>query len=873
MVDNPRLNSKEMVAAYIASSRGRGVIVQPSVGFSRLGVRGGSTDSRPFLRLGSQGLNGLDMPGSNSPRVEQGVQTHATGADLVDQKRGSTAKRYSSESRRVGSLVAVRTSTSGQTDQGAAQQETNVVFKREPHVNSNGNGANEQTQREEVTADSGRPIISEETSHVGPLDRVKGSRVPHGHPRDQAADIPNASQDGDAHRAAEITLTQRTSSLLDLENGERTVAENKDAVGAAVVPDPFLARSDEQTVWASSGGDEPRRDDGSRRRRRTRSRQGREPQRSDAGSGVEPPRGRPPRAAGAEGPDDGEFLVPQGPVIFLDQAQIEAGNIRTSAATELLEYGYQTDFSEGVVDLGELQRLVNLRIVRARKHPTEDMWVVNYATDKNQLRQGITEYIPLAELSRGLIIDREGRIIARPFGQIQDLETSEELPPGRFTVADKLDGSLGITYWRGDTPYISTRGTFADNRGTIGYGTQTVQHYAEMLHDNPAGFQFDPRYTYLWEIIEPDKPHVVAYAERHVALLAIRDTRTGRDLPLPEESEVPFPVVTQYPELQTMDQIAEHVRSHPDAEGVVVLMDDGTRYRIKTDEWIQRDRMQRDIGIGVWQTTIWRELFAGSSPDDIIYRTPSKTREQVREYTEGLLRRFNELGTAEFRWNRIHPTNETDAVLTLSENPWMMTMYENLRSGIPLPEILNSFPPPLFLAAKEYADRLTRRFNYLGDRFTRRNWLAPNKEMRQSSEETSWGVLQKVIWKELYIGISLEEIIGNIPETRWEEARAYGEALVNKQRSMKGSQEARWQWLRPDEIAGRETLAEGTKYSVRLAVWRGLQSGLHLNDIIGDFPESRREFVQTYGEELLLRHQEIIEKNFIVQYPYNQIRP
>lgn len=838
MVDNPRLNGKEIAAAYMAGNRGRSVVLQPAVGFVRLGGEG-SKDPRTFSLLGSQGLS-APLPGSSRTKEGQALPPHASSPD----PSAHSAKRDSSGFGSGGSSEAVLSS--------APDQAANVLFTRAHHPDSSETGAGGQTHHDVGAAGSEQPFIRGEKF----LAESASGASHHDTPRSNGAGIAPA---------------QLASSRLDGETGEKTVATDRDtAASAAVVPARYASRPDAQTVWASAGGNEPKSGDGSGKRTRVRQRGG--PPRPDAGSGAVPPGEGPPAARGSEDPDGGEFLVPQGPVVFLDQAQIAAGNVRTPAATELLEYGYQTDFSEGVVDRGELQRLVNLRLVRARKHPTEELWVLNYS-ERNQERLGITESVPLAELSRGLIIDREGRIRARPFGQIQDIEAAGELPPGGFTATDKVDGSLGITYWRGDTPYVATRGTFADRRGTIGYATQTVQEYAETLHADPAGFQFDPRNTYLWEIIEPDKPHVVDYPEKQVVLLAIRDTRTGRDLPLPQQSEVPFPVVTQYPELQRREQIDEHLQSHPDSEGVVILMDDGKRYRIKTDEWIKRDRMQRDIDIGVWQTTVWKDFFEGSSIEDILYRTPARAREQVREYTEEMLRRFDRLGTEEFRWDRVHPTNETDSILTLSENPWMMTIYENLRAGTPLPEILNSFPPPLFLQATEYGERLMRRFNFLGSETTRMEWLVPLKETRESLEEASSTVLQKIIWKELYIGIPLEEVVGNIPEARREEARGYGEALAARQRSMKGSQESRWQWLRPERVAERAALEEGTEYSVQLTVWSGLRSGLRLGEIIGDFPESRRELVQAYGEELLRQYQEIIEKDFVAQYPYNQLRP
>src|SRR4051812_16154524 len=93
-------------------------------------------------------------------------------------------------------------------------------------------------------------------------------------------------------------------------------------------------------------------------------------------------------------------------------------------------------------------------------------------------RRGDTYFLTLACRSRGLIVDRDDNIIARPFGKFfnhgerlaaeelkslyaragKDGEGKQRLPP--VHVYDKVDGSLGILYWTSSGPMIATRGSF-----------------------------------------------------------------------------------------------------------------------------------------------------------------------------------------------------------------------------------------------------------------------------------------------------------------------------------------------------------------------------------------------------------------------------
>ena len=118
-----------------------------------------------------------------------------------------------------------------------------------------------------------------------------------------------------------------------------------------------------------------------------------------------------------------------------------------------------------------LQQCINDKLVSIQKHPEVDLFIYNY-TPKVQYEKLWNE---ITLQTRGLILDSEMNIIARPFGKFFNLEERQldEIPKESFEVYEKMDGSLGILYWLNNLPYIATRGSFTSEQSV---------HATEILH-------------------------------------------------------------------------------------------------------------------------------------------------------------------------------------------------------------------------------------------------------------------------------------------------------------------------------------------------------------------------------------------------------
>jgi len=73
-------------------------------------------------------------------------------------------------------------------------------------------------------------------------------------------------------------------------------------------------------------------------------------------------------------------------------------------------------------------------------------------------------------IARGLILDRENQqVIATPFPKFFNYgEMGIALPGEFFDVYEKMDGSLGITYYYQEHWYIATKGAFDSKQATWG---------------------------------------------------------------------------------------------------------------------------------------------------------------------------------------------------------------------------------------------------------------------------------------------------------------------------------------------------------------------------------------------------------------------
>lgn len=265
-------------------------------------------------------------------------------------------------------------------------------------------------------------------------------------------------------------------------------------------------------------------------------------------------------------------------------------------------------------DIDELNELVLNKYIKVKKHPEFDLYLYDYSV-KTQYERFWNEYTLAC---RGLIMDNDGTIKARPFPKFFNYGEPghETLPNESYQVFDKLDGSLGIMYWWNDEPYIATRGSFESEQALK--ATQWLR--TKYAHIVP---KLDASITYLFEIIYPSNRIVVDYGDRQeLVLIGMIDTKTGKELPL---QDIGFTRVKEYDANLSINALQEE--NEANREGYVLKFESGYRIKVKFEEYVRLHRILTEITT----YSIWEMLKEGQSLYSILEKVPDEFYDWVRK--------------------------------------------------------------------------------------------------------------------------------------------------------------------------------------------------------------------------------------------------
>ena len=293
--------------------------------------------------------------------------------------------------------------------------------------------------------------------------------------------------------------------------------------------------------------------------------------------------------------------------------------------------------------------MVDEGYVNKNEHPDGGLFIYNYSPK--------TQYEPnwnkSTMLARGLILDANGAIVARPFPKFFTLEqhsSSDLIFHKPFTVFDKMDGSLGICYRNpSGNLAIATRGSFVSDQAL--WATEHIRtKYAEWVEHQEYFWKVEGvDSTYLFEIIYPQNRIVVNYGWADLILLALVRNSNGRDFLNWEKADrtfIPFPVVKHYDAVDCKpSEVIAHLNpvDDGDTEGYVLRFDwppEGpqTRIKVKLEEYCRLHRILTQVS----SKSIWECLKAGDlEMKDLMDRVPDEFYQWVRD-TSGALWRAHE---------------------------------------------------------------------------------------------------------------------------------------------------------------------------------------------------------------------------------------
>jgi len=262
-----------------------------------------------------------------------------------------------------------------------------------------------------------------------------------------------------------------------------------------------------------------------------------------------------------------------------------------------------------------------------------DLVLYNY-TDHCTYEKAWDEYTRNA---RGIVFHKDtGKVIARPFPKFFNLGETQEtmfknLPSGGYTVAEKMDGSLGVIYFHDGEWQVNTRGSFTSDQAIEGLN---------MLRGYDMS-RVPENLTLLAEIIYPSNKIVVNYGdERKLVLLGARITESGKDVSsLVEHLGTGMEVAPRFD--LTIPQMIELQKTLPkDKEGFVVYFhENDLRVKIKGDEYMKIAKLLADLS----PLSIWENMYMGKVKREVLEQIPEEYRNEWEPIRDKIEDRYNQV--------------------------------------------------------------------------------------------------------------------------------------------------------------------------------------------------------------------------------------
>lgn len=290
-----------------------------------------------------------------------------------------------------------------------------------------------------------------------------------------------------------------------------------------------------------------------------------------------------------------------------------------------------------VFDINILNDYIEKGLVVKNDHPTLPLSIYNYS----RTTQYEGKWDNITKSCRGLILDREGNVVAKSFDKFFNLEEHkpEEIPNEDFEVYEKLDGSLGILFWYQGKWILASKGSFVSDQAIKGKNILTSKYNVEPI---PKG------YTTLVEIIYPENRIVCNYGDDEVlVVLSMISNASGKELDyvslLKINEETGLPVIKKYDGIQDYKTLKSLISK--DREGYVIRFRNGFRMKIKGEEYVRLHR----ILTGFSNVDIWEYLKDKKDLNEFLDRVPDEFDSWVRNTMNELKSEFDKI-EKEYLW-------------------------------------------------------------------------------------------------------------------------------------------------------------------------------------------------------------------------------
>jgi len=269
-------------------------------------------------------------------------------------------------------------------------------------------------------------------------------------------------------------------------------------------------------------------------------------------------------------------------------------------------------------------------LVTKQVHPTLPLSIWNY-TPKVQYGLLYNQYALWDEVTtqaRGLVVDENSNVVARPFKKFFNIEEKRFTPTKEFDVYEKMDGSLGILFnYEGEWIFAS-KGSFTSDQSA---------EFKKIFDEKYSTNLLDFSCTYLFEILYPENRIVVNYGDlRDVVLLGKIVTESGEELDV-ESYRNNFNVVKKYDGITDYTFLKKMVADNH--EGFIVKFFNGNRIKVKGEEYLRLHKIMTNIST----TSVWEVLSNQGDIGELLNDVPDEFYDKIKSYEKDLKYHFHQI--------------------------------------------------------------------------------------------------------------------------------------------------------------------------------------------------------------------------------------
>lgn len=312
-----------------------------------------------------------------------------------------------------------------------------------------------------------------------------------------------------------------------------------------------------------------------------------------------------------------------------------------------------------------LNKYHNEGLLYKQVHPTLPLTIWNYSEEV----QWGNKWDEITLMTRGLVTNELGDIVARPFKKFFNMEEMKHTPTSDFEVFEKVDGSLGIVFnYKGEW-MIATRGSFTSDQAIKG---------KEMLEKLNLD-KVPKNLTYLFEILFTQNRIVVDYGDvEKLVLLGAISTENGTEVSRHTleyfAKEIGSDISKSYDGIKDFKVLKSMIKDNE--EGFVIRFSNGDRMKIKGEEYIRLHKIMTNVST----TSVWEILSNGGKIEESLVGVPDEFYDKIKDYVKSLNYAFMSVREdAGKRFDNYYESNNSDIPSKKDYALWVQTQPKYLQ--------------------------------------------------------------------------------------------------------------------------------------------------------------------------------------------------